>query len=263
MRRRNALLLAAPVLAAVLAAAPARASAYSVEVLVDGRPLAVYAHNGTSYIEAIQNRDYAIRLTNHTGERVAVALAVDGLNSIDAKHGTAFEARKWILDPWQTVTLPGWQTSSGTARRFVFTTEARSYGSWLGRTSDLGVITAAFFRERRRPEPAPMAYDRGDEVSGSAARERDQKKCEANAPAAKDKLAATGIGTQVDHRVVRVDFDEEDAPASVIALRYEYHDALVKLGVLPTDGDSRALARRERARGFVPDLFAPDPYAGR
>jgi hypothetical protein len=262
MRRQLALLLAAPVLAAAFAAAPARASAYSVEILVDGRPLTVYAHNGSSYIEAIPNRDYAIRLTNHTGERVAVALAVDGLNSIDAKHGTAFQARKWILDPWQTVTLPGWQTSSGTARRFVFTTESRSYGSWLGRTSDLGVVTAAFFRERRRPEPAPMAYDRFDE-GGSPARERDRKKCDANAPAAKDKLAATGIGSQVDHRVVRVDFDEEDAPTSVVALRYEYHDALVKLGVLPTDGEAAALARRERARGFVPDLFAPDPYGGR
>jgi hypothetical protein len=262
MNRRNALLLAPAMLATVLTVAPARASAYSVEVLVDGRPLTVYAHNGASYIEAIQNRDYAIRLTNHTGERVAVALAVDGLNSIDAKHGTAYEARKWILDPWQTVTLPGWQTSSGTARRFVFTTEARSYGSWLGRTSDLGVITAAFFRERRKPEPAPMVYGREDAAGGSA-RERDSKKCEANAPSAKDKLAATGIGSQVDHRVVRVDFDEEDAPTSVVALRYEYHDALVRLGVLPTDGEAAALARRERARGFVPDLFAPDPYAGR
>jgi hypothetical protein len=233
-----------------------------MEILVDGRPLAVYPHDGTSYIEAIQSREYAIRLTNRTGERVAVALAVDGLNSIDAKHGTAHDAQKWILDPWQTITLPGWQTSSGTARRFVFTTEARSYGAWLGRTADLGVISAAFFRERRRPEPAPLAYGRADE-GGGIARDSAGKKCAANAPSAKDKLAATGIGRQVDHPVVRIDFDEEDAPASVVALRYEYHDALVRLGVLPTDGEATALARRGRARGFVPDLFAPDPYAGR
>jgi len=262
MSRRFALFLAVPALAAALAASPARASAYSMEILVDGRPLAVYPHDGTSYIEAIQSREYAIRLTNRTGERVAVALAVDGLNSIDAKHGTAYEARKWILDPWQTVTLPGWQTSSGTARRFVFTTESRSYGSWLGRTSDLGVITAAFFRERRRPEPAPLADNQRDE-GGMSQRDSAQEKCAANAPAAKDKLAATGIGSQVDHPVTRVEFDEEYAPASVVALRYEYHDALVRLGVLPTDGEAAALARRERSRGFVPDLFAPDPYAGR
>jgi hypothetical protein len=129
MSRRFALFLAVPVLTAALAAAPARASDYTMEVLVDGRPLVVYAHRGTSYVEAVKSREYTIRLTNRTGERVAVALAVDGLNSIDAKHGTAHDAQKWILDPWQTVTLPGWQTSSGTARRFVFTTEARSYGA--------------------------------------------------------------------------------------------------------------------------------------
>jgi hypothetical protein len=137
----------------------------------------------------------------------------------------------------------------------------------LGRTADLGVISAAFFRERRRPEPVPMVYGRADDA-GARARESAEQKCAADAPTAsapssKDKLAATGIGRQVDHRVVRIDFDEEDAPTTVVALRYEYHDALVSLGVLPNDGEAAALARRERARGFVPDLFAPDPYAGK
>ena len=99
---------------------------YAMEVLVDGRPLALYNTAGTTYIEALKGREYAIRLTNRTGEPVAVALAVDGLNSIDARHTSSQEARKWILDPWQTVTLSGWQTSEGTARRFVFTSESKS-----------------------------------------------------------------------------------------------------------------------------------------
>ena len=45
-------------------------------------------------------------------------------------------------------------TSRSTARQFFFTTEEKSYGAWLGKTRDLGVITAAFFRERR-PQPVP------------------------------------------------------------------------------------------------------------
>jgi hypothetical protein len=129
---------------------PAPESAYSMEVLVDGSPLAAYAKSGTTYVEALKGREYAVRLTNRTGERVAVALAVDGLNSIDARHTSSQEARKWVLAPWETITLSGWQTGSGTARRFVFTSEPKSYGAWLGRTSDLGVISAAFFRESRR-----------------------------------------------------------------------------------------------------------------
>jgi len=246
--------------------APEPASAYAMEVLVDGSPLAVHAAGGATYVEALKGREYAIRLTNRTGERVAVALAVDGLNSIDARHTSSKEARKWILAPWETVTLSGWQTGSGTARRFVFTSEEKSYGAWLGRTSDLGVISAAFFRERRpradiTPVPAlPQSlFERG---AGNESDDAPRAKARGEMKgAAKDELAATGIGREVEHRVVQVDFDEEDVPASTVSVRYEYRDALVRLGVIPA-GDP-ALARRERARGFAESGFAPDPYRGR
>jgi hypothetical protein len=244
-----------------------------MEVLVDGRPMATYAASGTTYVEAVKGHDYAIRLSNRTGERIGVALSVDGLNVIDAKHTTAREGRKWILDPWQTIVLTGWQTSTSTARRFVFTTEARSYGAWLGRTSDLGTISAAFFRERPRADmpapPAPIApfsgrlkddADSPREEAGGAAGAEPQRKSMA---APSDELAATGIGGEVPHRVTQVDFDEQDAPSAVVGVRYEFHDALVKLGVIRGNEDDAALARRERAHGFEDSGFAPDPYRGR
>ena len=78
-----------------------------------------------------KGKEYAIRLRNPYGVRVAVALSVDGLNTIDARETTATEARKWVLDPYETVTISGWQTSQTEARRFEFTTEARSYGQAL------------------------------------------------------------------------------------------------------------------------------------
>lgn len=245
---------------------PSPASRYSMEVLVDGSPLATYGARGTTYVEALKGREYAIRLTNRTGERVAVALAVDGLNSIDARHQSARDGRKWILAPWEAITLSGWQTSSGTARRFVFTSESKSYGTWLGRTSDLGVISAAFFRESRprvdlAPEPMlpqPLfergAGNRADDAPSAKARGEMQR-------APKDELAATGIGREVEHPVVQVEFDEEDAPAATLSVRYEYHEALVRLGVIPAGDD--ALARRERARGFSDSGFAPDPFRSR
>ena len=38
------------------------------------------------YVEAMRGASYALRLTNPTPYRVAVALSVDGLNTIDARH---------------------------------------------------------------------------------------------------------------------------------------------------------------------------------
>ncbi len=246
MSRIHPLRITALVLCLATAAttpAPAHELAYSVEVLVDGTPLAVHEARGTTYVEARKGREYAIRLTNRTGERVAVALAVDGLNSIDARRTSSRQARKWILAPWESVTLTGWQTGSSTARRFVFTSESNSYGAWLGKTSDLGVISAAFFRERPRRAEA-----------GAESREDAMK-------APSSELAATGIGREVEHRVVEVAFDEDGAAPTLVSLRYEYRDALVRLGVIPAEDD--ALARRERARGFAEPGFAPDPYCGR
>src|SRR5688572_22938979 len=119
-----------------------------VEILVNGTPQRRYAHEGRSYIEALKGREYAVRLRNPYPVRVAVALSVDGLNTIDARHTAAADARKWVLGPYETVTISGWQTSRTEARRFEFTTEAGSYGEALGKTANLGMISAVFFKER-------------------------------------------------------------------------------------------------------------------
>ena len=120
---------------------------FGMEILVDGRAVREFSDSGRTYIEATAGTEFAVRLSNRTGGRVAVALAGDGLNSIDAGHTSAREARKWILGPWETIVIEGWQTSGSTARRFYFTSEEDSYGAWLGREENLGVISAAFFRE--------------------------------------------------------------------------------------------------------------------
>jgi hypothetical protein len=48
-----------------------------------------------------------------------VALAVDGLNTIDARHTSAWEARKWVIEPYGTIHVRGWQMSADNARPFL------------------------------------------------------------------------------------------------------------------------------------------------
>jgi len=254
---------------------------YSMEVLIDGAPVCEYAARGKSYVEALKNREYSVRLRNRTAERIAVALSVDGLNSIDARTTTARDAQKWVLGPYETITLDGWQVSSETARRFFFTTEAKSYGSWLGETQNLGIVAAAVFREKQPPisiYQAPMlqrdeSRSRGKESSHQPAAAEPAAPTEradgsatggSLAPKKSDDLAATGIGQASSHPVQQVFFDAEDAPAAVLELRYEYRDSLVRLGVLPAfDPNGDALSRREKARGFENPGFAPDPFRRR
>jgi hypothetical protein len=221
---------------------------FELSVLVDDNPRAQYFHDGTLYVEAIRGASYAIRLANPTPFRVAVALSVDGLNTIDARHTDPRSAAKWMLDPYESTVISGWQVDDRAARAFYFTGERHSYGAALGQTENLGVIEAVYFRERRprvstwreeeqeqRPVPAPSAAQKSDGLS--------------------DDYAATGMGRKTRHEVESVDIELEPTPAASLRIRYEFHQQLVKLGILPWQ--SSPIERRERASGF--SGFCPEP----
>lgn len=276
--------LTTTILVASFAAASATASrapvspAPTVEILVNGVPRPQYDARGRSYIEALKGQEYEIRLRNPYPVRVAVALSVDGLNTIDARESTAADARKWVLAPFETVTIRGWQTSRTDARRFEFTSEDRSYGASLGKVDNLGVIAAVFYRERvqaprytqsrpQEPMPAAPMRDGADRMESRAKAEQAPGPAASaaagaagNAPSvASDEYAATGMGRRTDHAVTQVWLDLEDQPVASVALRYEFRPALVRLGVLPAPATRvDPLSRRERARGFEHG-FCPRP----
>jgi hypothetical protein len=276
----TALLLAA---GAVNASSP---SGFGLEVLVDGLERPEYAARGTVYVEALRGHDYALRLSNPTGTRIAVALSVDGLNTLDSRHTTARDARKWVLAPYETVVIPGWQVSNAASRKFIFTGERGSYGAALGKTQDLGVIEAVFFREKlptrverrwkegkgeerissnekdgRLDEPEAEAQAGAARAPAPEIAARDQRqKSLASPPSSSSKLsdeyAATGMGRKTQFDVTQVDLELETAPAAVVRLRYEFRPQLIALGVLPRDPDPSRVARREHARGF--EEFCPE-----
>ena len=231
-----------------------------VDIVVGGARQPRYAHEGRWYVEARKGREYAIRLRNPYPVRVAVALSVDGLNTIDARETTAAEARKWVLGPYETVTISGWQTSQLEARRFEFTTEARSYGQALGKTANLGVISAVFFKER---VPATIQETSKDERSRQQAAPPSSAPSEkaaasANAKRADDEFAATGMGRRTGHAVAQVWLNLEDTPAETVNISYEFRPQLVRLGILRPVPTADPLQRRERSRGFEPG-FSPEP----
>jgi len=238
---------------------------FSLEVLVNGQRLNEYFAKGRTYVEAQPNAEYELRIKNPLPQRVAVALSVDGLNTIDARHTAAWNASKWVIEPYQTITISGWQMSSVRARRFYFTTERDSYGAKLGQTANLGVISAVFFLERHPAitvvPPMPVypndqsTESRGNEpVSPSAKSDTLRDKAGVVSPAPNDDYAATGIGRSVDNDVRWINMELESRPAAELNLRYEYYSALLRLGVVPRPvAEPDPLRRRENSRGFSPE----------
>jgi hypothetical protein len=255
---------------------------FEVEVLVDGRPLEEYYARGKRYVEALEGAEYELRVYNPLPVRVAVALSVDGLNTIDARRSTAWNASKWAIEPYGTISIKGWQMSSARARHFYFTSERDSYGAKLGQTANLGTINAVFFRERSpvplpvvpRPRPRPLEEERRERSESQAAPQSTPgargagsssnnaaKSGSADAyPGPDDDYAATGIGRSVRHDVTWVNIDLDPRPAAEVALRYEYRGALVRLGILPGPYPRPdPLRRRERSTGFDEHRYSPEP----
>lgn len=235
---------------------------FELNVLVNGRPLTEYHTRGKTYVEAIQGAEYELEIRNPLPERVAVALSVDGLNSIDARHTSAWNASKWVIEPYGAIKIGGWQMSSERARRFYFTDERDSYAAKLGQTANIGVISAVVFRERRR-YPVPITppptsrreqSDRSQPKSAPSSESAGQERALKRAPS-DDDYAATGIGRSVRNDVRWIEMDLESNPAAELMIRYEYYSALRRLGVVPRPHvfEPDTLRRREQSRGFSPE----------
>ncbi|HJP90609.1 MAG TPA: hypothetical protein VJ875_01555 [Pyrinomonadaceae bacterium] len=179
-------------------------SNFELDVLVDGRPLSEHYTRGRIYVEAPKGAEYEVRLRNPSPDRVAVALFVDGLNTIDARQTSAWNASKWVIEPYQTITISGWQMSSERARRFYFTDERDSYAARLGRKADPGVISAVFFRERVQ-RVVPLTRSSSDQMKAEGA-----------------PKMGTGIGRSVRNDVEWINMDLDSRPAGEVTIRYDY-----------------------------------------
>ena len=124
-----------------------------VQLSVDGveAPL-FYAPGRTDrhYVQAFAGRNYSVVLKNNTGRRIAVLLAVDGLNVVNGEMSNLRSTEPmYVLGPWEQSTIRGWRSSLDEIRKFVFVDERRSYAQRTGQAnSDMGWIRVLAFREQ-------------------------------------------------------------------------------------------------------------------
>jgi hypothetical protein len=142
--------------------------------------------------QAFRGRNYSLAVTNQTGPRVGVLIAVDGVNVVsgDRSNLTGTEPM-YVLGPYERAVIRGWRTSLRDVRRFVFVDEERSYAERTGQANgDMGWIRVLSFREREQQvyiEPRERR-DHDWEPYGS----REQQRDEAAAPKAEGGESGNG-----------------------------------------------------------------------
>ena len=242
----------------------------------DNTLLPVYVAGGERWIVGTPGHEYAIRIRNHTGQRILAVPSVDGVNAVTGETASPDQSG-YVLDPYGSVEIAGWRKSLSHTAAFYFTSVADSYAGRTGRPLDVGVIGVAVFRER-----APVAYapppriaqraERSDMPAsapapsaeagamGGIAKESDAYN-ESQLAGARDKRAAdsrlgTGHGRNESSYAQRVAFERAtSAPESVVSIRYDRREALVARGIIP---GPRYADRRPTAFPAWPG-FTPDP----
>jgi hypothetical protein len=235
-----------------------RGDLVAVSVAVDGRaaPLHPAPDDHTRvYLEAREGAAYSVKLRNLTYRRIGVVLLVDGLNVISGRLEPARgrPGRLYVLDPGQRIVVHGWRSSLERVHRFTFVDERSSYALRSCKANlKIGWIEVAAYLERRppariaEPEPvAPIGRERAGRAPLSEASPESSRRLKAPR-----SFPGTGWGPGRDDRAVLVDFDPEEVATDRLHLRYEYHDALIALGVLP-ELPRRLLERESGTTGFA------------
>lgn len=189
-------------------------------------------------IRVSEGDEYSIVVRNPLPVRVAAAVTVDGLNTLDGKRTSAAEGQKWIIEPYSSITIGGWQTSDATMRKFVFTKEGASYAKWKGRrdrkdyTANLGIIGVAYFWNSAElnhvlyPRPEPYGCDRCLEKRKGDRNSADAAEAPATAGRAqKSEQAGTGMGRHEWNDVYHVNFFYDTgmySSADALTIRYEF-----------------------------------------
>jgi hypothetical protein len=264
-----------------------------VQVLVGGEATPLYMAQGRwdrRYVQALKGRNYALAVTNNTGRRIGVLIAVDGLNVVNGQRSRlAADEAMYVLDPWERSVIRGWRSSLNDVRKFVFVDEQRSYAERTGQANgDMGWIRVLAFNEAGHTvydppgringrEPAreqdeeraygerqkdgapapraepPVAQGAPEAQEGGEARKQDG----ANKSMARDdspsapSVPGTGWGERRWDPVRRVWFVPQRQATDHLVFRYEYTSGLRALGIEPRGSRDRLYERERGELGFA------------
>jgi hypothetical protein len=124
---------------------------YEFEILINGKPVKEYFHEGKLYIEGRKGTKFSLRFRNNTSRRVLFVPSVDGLNALTGKRATEKDTG-YIVDAYSATTIDGWRTSDSEVAEFFFSAEEKSCAEKKGKGQNVGVLGCAVIRELEKPK---------------------------------------------------------------------------------------------------------------
>jgi hypothetical protein len=131
---------------------------YTLEVLVNNRPVQEFPHEGSTFIEGRKSSSFVMEFHNHTAGRVLVVPSVDGVSTLNGKPADS-ESPGYVVKAYGNLSIHGWTVDGDNAAEFVFQDKERGYSrSVTGSSANTGVLGVLVYKEK--PAPLPTYVDR-------------------------------------------------------------------------------------------------------
>lgn len=125
-----------------------------INILIKGRPITEYTHQGQQYVEGRSNSQFEIEFKNLNPFRIEAIFSVDGLSIIDGKEAGT-QSSGYLLEANETLRIPGWKLTDQQVAAFVFSGKQGSYATQMtGTSKNNGVIGVMVFKEKTIHRPS-------------------------------------------------------------------------------------------------------------
>jgi len=136
-----------------------------MDILVHGKDIIKYMHEGRVYVEGRAGSEFTIRLRNNGARQVLAVLSVDGLSAMDGKPAGT-DKGGYVMSPFSTLDVPGWRLNNDDVACFEFAGKGGSYAAKSGNDKrNVGVIACAFFDEHVQRYARPRSILRSTTIT--------------------------------------------------------------------------------------------------
>jgi len=121
-----------------------------VQVLVEGKPIKQYGHEGRTFVMAKDGVEYSVKIRNNNPHRVLAVVAVDGVDTMTGKAASQQDGG-YVIAGYSAYTVTGYRKDMDSTAAFKFVPKQKSYAKAGGKGGNEGVIAVAVWGEKEKP----------------------------------------------------------------------------------------------------------------
>lgn len=222
---------------------------FELQVLVNGKPVKEYLHQGNTYIEGKEKSEFSLMVKNNTFQQVLAVISIDGKNIVDGKDCDLHNSSGYVIPAYGHTKIPGWRLNNDEIAKFFFSDGSESYAAKMENDENaelnIGIIGCAIFAEKSTTYwtswtpwiPCEtnandrITYQTNPQSRDSGLTSLSHFSYEASSTSNNVEQLGTGFGKKESNSVNTTTFDRKDMPETIITIQYDSRQGLKNRGV--------------------------------